>query len=308
MNSWHSYPSIYAIGHAAIAGRLTNSVVVEEKVDGSQFSFGLFDIDGERVLRCRSKGAEINIIAPEQMFIEAVNVAKSLDLHVGWTYRAEYLKKPKHNALSYDRIPLRHLMVFDINTGHEEYLSYSDKAAECARIGLEVVPLVFEGVLQGTEQFRSWLDRVSVLGGQKIEGVVVKDYRQFGADKKVLMGKFVAEAFKEVHHAEWKEANPTQTDILERLIYSLRTPARWNKAVQHLRERGEIEDSPRDIGRLIKEAQADVENECSDLIAQTLVSWALPHIRRGVIRGLAEWYKEQLVSRQFETTAPGVSP
>ena len=300
MNSWHSYPSIFAIGHRALAELLLDPVIVEEKVDGSQFSFGLFDENGERVLRCRSKGAQLNVIAPEKMFTNAVDVVQSLDLRVGWTYRAEYLKKPKHNALAYDRIPEKHLIVFDINSGHESYLSYEEKSTECARLGLEVVPLVFEGVIENVEHFRSMIDRVSALGGQKVEGVVVKNYRRFGPDKKVLMGKFVSEAFKEVHAAEWKTANPTRTDIVERLIDSLRTPARWQKAVQHLRERGQVEDSPRDIGFLIKETQADIEKECMELIAEKLAEWALPQIRRGVVRGLPEWYKDELMKRQFE--------
>jgi hypothetical protein len=303
-DSWHSYPSIFALGHRALAELLLDPVIVEEKVDGSQFSFGLFEDGGATpILRCRSKGAQLNLVAPEKMFIRAVEVAASLPLTPGWTYRAEYLAKAKHNALAYDRVPEKHLIVFDINPAHEEYLSYADKAAECVRLGLEIVPLVYEGLLDTFANFRSMIDRVSALGGQKVEGVVVKNYRRFGPDKKVLMGKFVSESFKEVHAAEWKAANPTRTDIVERLIETLRTPARWNKAVQHLREAGQIEDSPRDIGRLIKEVQADIEKECNELIAQKLAEWALPQIRRGVVRGLPEFYKEELLKKQFEVAA-----
>lgn len=300
-DSWHSYPSIFAIGHRAMRDLLLDPVIVEEKVDGSQFSMALLDNeDGDRVLHCRSKGAQLNIIAPEKMFSEAVAVAKSLDLRRGWTYRAEYLKKPKHNALAYDRIPEKHLIVFDINTGHEEYMGYAEKAEECARLGLEVVPLIYEGMIESAEQFRAMIDRTSALGGQKVEGVVVKNYRRFGPDKKVLMGKFVSESFKEVHAAEWKGANPSKSDIVDRLIDMLRTPARWNKAVQHLRERGQADDSPRDIGLLIKETQADIEKECMELIAEKLAEWALPQIMRGVVRGLPEWYKDELLKRQFD--------
>ena len=308
-DSWHSYPSIFALGHRALAELLFDPVIVEEKIDGSQFSFGMFervavcDEPPELVLQCRSKGAQLNVIAPEKMFVRAVEVVSELPLTPGWTYRAEYLLKPKHNALAYDRIPTKHLMVFDINTGHEEYLPYDQKAAECARLGLEIVPLVFEGVIESPEHFRSMIDRVSALGGQKVEGVVIKNYRRFGWDKKVLMGKFVSEAFKEVHGAEWKAANPTKSDVLVLLIESLRTPARWNKAIQHLREAGQLTDSPRDIGLLIKEVQQDIDKECSDIIAEKLVQWAMPQVRRGIVRGLPEWYKDELVKRQFEVAA-----
>ena len=53
--SWHSYPSIFALGHRALAELFLDPVVVEEKVDGSQFSFGLFEENGEHILRARDR-------------------------------------------------------------------------------------------------------------------------------------------------------------------------------------------------------------------------------------------------------------
>ncbi len=302
MESWHSYPSSFAIGHRALTELFLDPVLIEEKVDGSQFSFGRFEINGELEIRCRSKGATLNLLAPEKMFTEAIETVKALedDLEIGWTYRAEYLKKPKHNALAYERIPNKHLILFDINTGHEAYLTYEAKAEEAARLGLEVVPKVFSGMMENIEQFRAMLDTDSILGGQKIEGVVCKNYWRFGQDKKILIGKFVSEAFKEVHAAEWKSANPTKGDIIEAIIYHLRTPARWNKAVQHLRDAGQLQDSPRDIGLLIKEAQEDIIKDSAEDIAKRLYDYAKPQIMRGVVRGLPEWYKEELLKKQFE--------
>ena len=57
--SWHTYPKVYAMGHAAIRDLLRDDVVVEEKIDGSQFSFGVFvnPITELRELKVRSKGA-----------------------------------------------------------------------------------------------------------------------------------------------------------------------------------------------------------------------------------------------------------
>lgn len=293
--SWHSYPSIYALGHKAVSELLLDPVIVEEKIDGSQFSFGRFD--GE--LKVRSKGAQINADYPEKMFSEAVEVVKALDLKDGWTYRAEYLKKPKHNTLAYDRIPEKHLILFDINTGEEEYLTYEQKQAEAVRLGLEVVPIFFSGVVDNPETLLGFLEKPSILGGQKIEGFVIKNYSRFGPDKKALMGKYVSEAFKEVHGGEWKKNNPTTGDVLQQLILRYRTPARWQKAVQHLRERGELEQSPRDIGKLIKETQEDIEKECAEEIKEMLYAYAIKNIRRAVTGGLPEWYKQELLKLQF---------
>lgn len=301
LESWHSYPSVYALGHRYLTDLLLDPVLVEEKIDGSQFSFGVFEGEEGRYLRCKSKGAELNIVAPDSMFKRGVEVVQGIQdkLHVGYTYRAEYLMKPKHNALAYDRIPKDHLIIFDINCGHEEYLNYDEKAEEAASIGLEIVPKMYEGKIEDVQHFRALLETISCLGGQKVEGVVIKNYQRFGLDKKVLLGKFVSESFKEVHAREWKAANPTKGDIVEQLIRSLKTDARWHKAVQHLRERGQIEDSPRDIGLLMKEVPPDVEKEEVDYIKAKLYEWAWPHIRRGIIAGLPEWYKQQLLERQF---------
>lgn len=302
-DSWHSYPSIYALGHRGVANLFDGDVVVEEKVDGSQFSFGVFN--GE--IRCRSKGAIVHVDAPEGMFGRGVEVVKALApiLHDGWTYRGEYLQKPKHNALAYNRTPEKHIIIFDINTDFEAYLSPEAKAEEARRVGLEVVPLIAADHITDMTGFRSLLDRESVLGGPKIEGVVVKNYTQFGQDKKALMGKYVSEAFKEIHAHEWKNTNPNKGDVVQQLIMDYRTEARWQKAVQHLRERGEIDDSPRDIGKVMAEVGADIEKECAEQIAQALYKWAWPQIRRGTTAGVAEWYKSQLLASQFEPALIG---
>lgn len=295
--SWHSYPSIYNLGHKALEELFDGEVVVEEKIDGSQFSFGRFDGN----LKIRSKGQEMYAEQPEKMFAIAVEVVKNLDLHDGWTYRGEYLQKPKHNALAYDRIPTNHIIIFDINTGEEAYLPWAEKWGEAQRIGLEFVPILRSGkITLSMDLIHEMLQETSVLGGQKIEGIVIKNYGKFGPDKKVLMGKFVSEAFKEVHNGEWKKNNPTQSDFVMTLAEQYRTPARWNKAIQHLKEAGELEESPRDIGKLIKEVHIDITKECSEEIAAALFKHFWPQIARIALRGLPEWYKEQLAAKQFQ--------
>lgn len=303
--SWHSYPKIYAIGHRIIFNLFQGPVVIEEKLDGSQFSFGVFN--GE--LRARSKGSQLLIDAPEKMFAAGIETARSLasKLKDGWTYRGEYFQKPKHNVLAYDRIPTGHVMIYDINTGHESYLSYDEKATEAARIGLEVIPLVFSGVVENLDQFKSYLERDSILGGQKVEGVVVKNYSQFAADGKAMMGKYVSEAFKEVMNGEFKAQNPGQADIINVLIHHYKTPARWQKAVQHLRDAGQLLGEPKDIGPLFKELNKDITEECGQEIKDKLFDWAWPKIQRGISAGFANWYKESLLAQAEFSNKEGVT-
>lgn len=297
MTSWHSYPKVYNLGHRALTALFDGPVIIEEKVDGSQFSFGRFD--GE--LKLRSHGRELYEPAIDAMFRGAVDAVKELDLHDGWTYRGEVLARPHHNILAYDRVPKGNVILFDINTAEETYLPYDRVYAEAERIGLEVVPLLGGGVSPrfDADYLLSLLATTSILGGQTVEGIVVKNYTQFGVDGKVVMGKFVSESFKEVKGGEWRKANPTTNDQVEAIIERYKTPARWHKAVQHLHENGGIEESTRDIGPLLKEVHDDLEAECADEIRELLFKHFWPKIARGVAAGFPEWYKEQLLQLQF---------
>ncbi len=306
----HSYPSIYNLGHAAIATLLHGPVIVEEKIDGSQISFsrqlGRYreDEDWTPILEIRSKGAGINKLAPEGLFKKAVDWLLLIQdkIPIGYTFRGEYLSKPAHNVMQYGRIPTNHIIIFDIEKGDQEYLSPADKAKMAAKLGLETVPVLHVGGL-AIEQLRDLLEHESILGDQKVEGVVIKplSYDLYGRDKKVLMGKFVSEAFKETHAAEWKllHGPKSSNDILRELAATYSSPARWQKAVLHLREAGKITDSLRDIGELMKEIPNDVQKECEPEIKEALFKWAWPNLRRSVARGLPEWYKNELLLKQF---------
>lgn len=299
-----SYPKVYAIGHAAIADIFLDPILVEEKIDGSQFSFSI--TDGH--LAFRSRGAEIISDAPEKMFEIGVKNVKEISnlLHPEWTYRAEYLSRPKHNALQYARIPTRNLILFDINVGDEQYLSRPEKEKEAIRLGLETVPIMFSGTIGLPETILSFLESESCLGGTKIEGVVIKNYSRFGKDKKALMGKFVREEFKETLTKEWKASNPGIGDIIECLIITLKTEARWKKAIQHLQERGQLLNDPKDIGQLILEVRRDIQEEEIEYISKKLGEFAISKIARACSAGLPEWYKEQLLRSAFPATKIGL--
>jgi hypothetical protein len=292
----HSYPKVYAVGHRAVSELFLDDVLVEEKIDGSQFSFSR---TGDRIAM-RSRGQEVFPEKPD-MFGAACKSAAELSerLHDGWVYRAEYIMKPKHNVLAYQRVPKFNLILFDINTGEECYLSREEKDAEAERIGMEIVPLMYSGPVSTPEDIYAFLKRESILGGP-VEGVVIKNYKRFGIDKKVLMGKFVTESFKETHNKEWKANNPTIADVVERIIVSLRSEVRWAKSVQRMRDAGRLAHEPKDIGLLLKEIQADIKAEELDFIRDKLMEFALPRVLRASTTGFPEWYKRQLLESAFK--------
>lgn len=295
----HAYPSIYGLGHKALDTFFAHPLVVQEKIDGSQFSFG---VTLEGTLMARSKGKDLVIEHPEPMFTEAVATAVRLapQLTPGWIYRAEYLRTPKHNTLAYGRIPAQHLMLFDVEIEPQAFLPPALLAQEAVQLGLEAVPTRYEGVLASAEQVRVLMAEESVLGNVAPEGLVLKAYGVYGSDKKTLMAKYVTEAFKERHQVEWKQSNPSRQDVVQAIVTSLKTEARWRKAIQHLRERGELTGSPKDIGPLLKEIEQDVHEEEAEAIAATLFKHAWPTIRRGVTAGFPQFYKDVLLDDAFQ--------
>lgn len=292
-----SYSSPFNVEHKAVKGLIFDGpVVVQEKVDGSQISFGI--VNGE--LQVRSKGAFVHLeCEASHMFHKAVKsiVERKDKLVPGYIYRGEYLSKPKHNVLAYDRTPLGNIVLFDIedlNQGDEVYLAQNIVGGIARELGFDYAPVYHYGVLDDHRDLAQFMGNISILGGQRIEGVVVKNYNKFTPDKKIMMAKLVSGDFKEVHRAEWKSANPTPTDIKNTIVQMYKTPARWNKAIQHLREAGTLTDSPKDIGPLINEVMADIEKECLEEIKDMLYAHFAKDIKRGVVYGLPEWYKEKL--------------
>jgi hypothetical protein len=280
MSGLKSYSKVYQLGHRETLGMFRQPVLVEEKIDGSQFSFGVIRDENGWDIQCRSRGKSQYPNA-DKMFSKAIEQVENVahKLKDGWTYRGEYLNKPKHNTLAYDRVPNQNIMIYDIDRGDNDYLTYAEKKAEAERLGFEVVP---------------------VLGGSKIEGMVFKQYEMLDCSGNVVMAKYVSEAFKEIHQKDWKGRNPGGKDIIQIIIEQLRTPARWQKALQHLRERSECEDQPRDIGKLVAEVQIDTMEEGLDHITQQLLKWAIPQIKRGIVRGLPQWYKGLLTQKVFD--------
>ena len=296
-----AFPKIFAIGQDYITDIFKGDVEVTEKIDGSQFVFG--KVNGE--LFIRSKGARIMPEIPPKMFQAGVDYVMSIvdKLPDNTSFYTEFLSKPKHNALFYGRVPKNGMMLFGISTASDKFIdSYTVLEEEAKFLDIEVVPLLYYGGVKKAEELIAFLDTDSILGNNKVEGVVVKNYAQpflLGSQPiPVMMGKLVSEKFKEVHQKDWKKEHRPK-DRLQVYAEGFATEARWQKAVQHLRDKDELENAPRDIGKLIKEIYDDIKIEEEQAIKSWLYGNFIDQILRTAIRGFPEYYKEQLAKRSF---------
>ena len=308
-----SIPKIYRLGERFTNGIFDGPVVIEEKIDGSQFSF-ISEWSGDQkdapVLKCFSKSTEINLNDPG-MFRPAVETATRLWLagllEPGWHYHCEFLAKPKHNVLAYSRIPNNHLVLFDIKSANF-YAPVALKHEIADKLGLEPVPVLFDGLLsdigsdtvpKASEAIAHLLGFDSVLGGQKIEGVVIKNYAKQHLDTQQegshpMTAKVVSDAFKERISCRPQRVKVGPGEEVERIVQALRTEARWVKAVQHLREAGQLANTSKDIGPLMKELHTDLETEEQDWIKQELYDAFIKKIKHGVAQGFPQWYQQIL--------------
>jgi len=306
MKGFSSFPKIFHIGDTYIPNLFKGKVEITEKIDGSQWVIG---IDENSNFRYRSKGKEWTNTAIDNMFYEAYtqtlareNILREKFPQPVYLYM-EYLKSPKHNVLKYNNIPKNNFALFGAYIKDKFIDNYEHLKEIALLLDIDIVPLLYYGELKGTmEEINKFLETESYLGGCKIEGIVIKNYNQVAMIKNsiiipISMGKYVSEKFKEKHKTEWKR-DFTSKGKLELFIESFRTEARWNKAIQHLKEKGELECSVRDIGKLIQEIKNDLLEEEKENIKNGLYKIFVNDIVRKSTHGFPEWYKEKLVNKE----------
>jgi hypothetical protein len=300
----NKYPKVRTVGHRDIADLLIGPVVVQEKVDGSNFSFGK-DPDGN--LFAWSRTQELDLAKPDGMFAPAVEHVKAIESRIGpgTIIRCEYLQRPKHNVLAYDRIPKNHLVLFQIDffehvlDGQESIYNHGLLTEYAEIYDIEAVPQIFAGDIHKEclgnwkGMVDNWLIQESFLGGQKIEGVVFKNFGQTDerSGAPYLVGKIVREEFKEVHRHQVKLEKP---DPVSSIGARLGGPARWQKAYQHLAETGQLVHGMEDVPKLLRRVQVDVEMEEEDTIKEALYKLYRKQVIGNSSRGMAEWYKSRL--------------
>lgn len=295
-----SYGKVWQLGHKETLRLFDAPVVVQEKVDGSQFSFAWV---GD-CLHGKSK----NVRAPladflnNSMFAAAaqhlLDNAEAIPRNI--TFRGEVLAQPKHNTLKYDTVPAGHIVLFDadpcVAPPREVYESHA------RNMGVDVVPQFYNSAITSSDDLAALLEVESFLGGTRIEGVVVKRYDAYDSFGYLLKGKIVAEEFREAHRVDWKERNPSGKDFAARLASMYGSQARWMKAVQHLREQGVLEGDPRDIGKLIPEIIRDIHEEAADEIKDALYAHWKGGAGRKVVSGFPEFYKQLLLDEALDAS------
>lgn len=289
-----NYCKSYNFGHRHLENFFSEPVTVEEKYDGSQFSFGVFD--GKLVFRSRNRVFDIH--DADDLFRATCDHLETQihNIKPGGVYRGEAFKGPKHNILKYDRCPEGHLVLFEVPRG-------LDLAEEAANLGVHPVKTLARDVTIGSlQEAESYLDNKSSLGDTLVEGVVFKRRHSplYNPHDQLIMAKLVSPAFREKQSKGFiNEARTTKT-LLERLTEEYHCEMRFHKAFQHLQEQGRLEYEPRDIRLLVEQVKVELWEDEKEEILDSILRSISKRLERGIVRGLPEWYKALLAEKQFD--------
>ncbi|KAL9650473.1 hypothetical protein ABK040_004695 [Willaertia magna] len=273
---------------------ITN-VIVQEKIDGSQFSFS---IDSSFNFISKSSGTQN---PTGKLFNAAINSLQEIKhlLKPYYTYRAESMCVKTQNRINYSRLPKRFIVLFDIQDENGNYLNVKQLIEEANRLDLEFAKVLYEGILD-FNLINDFVKNENSMLGEKvnIEGVVIKQYEN-GRMESI---KVVSEKFIETQHHLIEKKNREQ---IVNIAKSVCTEARWFKAIQHLREDGKLTNNIKeDIPNLLIEVQKDTLKEEEQYIIDQLMELGISddkllqtkkkEVLKATCNGFYDWYLQLL--------------
>lgn len=326
MTNFISYPSIKTLNanseriwHRKKSEKEINNFkyYIEEKIDGSQMS--LYIDDGK--INFYNKKHKID--NGSNYFAKAISILtykyddKKI-LNSEYIYHGEVVCNLKHNVILYKRTPKNYYIVYDIyDTTKKCYLSPELKQNECIRIGLEYVPILYynnDPQCSPVNKCRELIDQIekekieSCLGGIP-EGIVLKHHSFYMND--VIMTiklKLVATKFKERRDnikdpKQNKKVYHSPEEFLQKIGSEFCTKARFQKAIQHLAERNEIDLSQfnhSDVSKVITELNDDFDKEYMDEVLALLWTEFGPIIKKYAREGIGIWLKEEYMDNKIQ--------
>lgn len=235
---------------------------IQEKVDGSQFSF--YKIDGR--LHYHTKNTELSScdINNKQFGKTISEINSRIDLvkphHI---YRGEALRGRKQNKLCYDNEPLGNFVLFDIETVSGN--RYDSLSQEVVSTHAEYLNVAYPGytIIENIQYFEDVKPEKSFLGGP-LEGYVIKsyDWNQLSAWK--IVNKEFEESVKPLKK---------HTNIINDLQERYSCTGRFEKVISTMKNRG-VELNSSTFGQHLKELFTDFDVEYSTEAKEIVWKWA----------------------------------
>ena len=287
---WKKYIKIKALGTLETEGIFDGKVVVQEKVDGANFSFFVEDnkltfASRNMVMVDKKNAGNWKAMLP---VTEAFNQHKD-KFNPNYLYVGESTQK---HTISYDLIP--GFIGYDIwNEETESFLYWKDSKVIFESLGLEFIHVHFER--DGSEIIMEELEECikdSAYKEGESEGVVIKNYN------KQIFAKIVTDDFKEQNRAVFKGTNqpPKEGNSTISIASTYSTDARIEKIIHKLVDEGTVLDMSM-IPILFNAVSEDIFEENAVEIYHTFDKIDFKHLRRIVAKKCIPVLKGILLER-----------
>lgn len=289
------YMSIDRLGHRSTLGVLNEGdyIVIQEKLDGANAS--IRRIENELVAFSRN-----NIVTSENTLGGFYEFVQSLDITIGddIILFGEWLNPHKIKYPLYTKT----FWLYDIyNIETKRYLPFESVRKIGKELGLNIVPVFYEGEYQGFEHLMNFVGKTALggrLGDTEIgEGVIAKNVNytdRFGNQKFV---KLVTDAFREVQ--KQKPPRDPQIELTQEQVFvnATVTEGRVEKFLYKFVDEGILDENfgIEDMGTILKNMnpriQEDILKEERELLAE---DYDVKQLSKAVARKVAMTVKEIL--------------
>lgn len=246
-----------------------NSIVVQEKIDGANFSIRYDETDN--IIKAFSRKTELNFKNnlrgawewSQKLDVELVKkvLGNNLILFMEWLvpHSVPYPNERYHNAYCYD--------IYNIDT--KEYLPQNIVEEKVNKLGLIYVPVFYKGDFISWEHIKNFVGKTE-LGGEYGEGVVVKNQTKLNNPntRMPFYTKLVCEQFCETKaHKNGKPMDATKLAEREKiltLVESVVTVARVQKILHKLVDENIIPEdwSAKDMKTIAQNLGREVYYDC----------------------------------------------
>lgn len=281
------YMSVVRLGHKTTENVLQpgDPIIIQEKLDGANGSFKLEE--GEIVAFSRNERlTEQNNL---QGFYEWTQTLDAKQLRSDVVYFGEWLTKHKIN---YGDLT-KQFFLFDVyDIEKEKYIHFTEVKKEAERLGLNLIPVFYEGEYQSLEHLESFIGQTA-LGVKKGEGIVVKNVDYQDVYGKQLFVKLVIDAFKEVQRIK-KPRDPNFQSAEIEAVQSVLTRARVEKWIYKLIDEGVLQANfgMQDMAMILKRITPRIVDDIVQEEGEQIASFDLKEIRKVIGKQLPLLVKE----------------
>lgn len=293
MSEMKKYMSVVRLGHKTTENVLQpgDPIIIQEKLDGANGSFKLEE--GEIVAFSRNERlTEQNNL---QGFYEWTQTLDANQLRSDVVYFGEWLTKHKIN---YGDLT-KQFFLFDLyDIEKEKYIHFTEVKKEAERLGLNMIPVFYEGEYQSLEHLESFIGQTA-LGVKKGEGIIVKNVDYQDVYGKQLFVKLVIDAFKEVQRIK-KPKDPNFQSAEIEAVQSVLTRARVEKWIYKLVDEGSLQANfgMQDMAMILKQITPRIVDDIMQEEGEQMASFDLKEIRKIIGKHLPLLVKEVIETKE----------